>query len=190
MSDERIPADVQSLWQGQPGTGGAMSVDELRRRSRYVERRVGRRNLREYVAAAFMVLMFGWLAWIVPSPVLRVGNGLAVAAAVFIVYHLHSRGAARTMPADMALTSCLAFYRGELVRQRDLLRGAWKWGLLPLVPSLAVLMAGHFQAHPEGPLGIVLTTTGFLMFFVLVGELNRRAANKIQARIDALERNE
>ena len=55
MSDERVPADVQSLWQGQPASGGTMSLDELRQRSRRLTRIVSRRNLREHVAGALAV---------------------------------------------------------------------------------------------------------------------------------------
>ena len=94
------------------------------------------------------------------------------------------------MPADMALTSCLAFHRGELERQRDLLRGVWKWYLLPLVPGMILFCLGPVMARPEkASLAVAVSiAAGNLAFFVFIGELNRRAANKIQGRIDALER--
>jgi len=184
MSDERALDDVQGLWQSQPATGGTMSLDELRLRSQYVTRRVSRRNLREYVAAVIAAIVFGPMAWFAPLALIRVGSVLSLAGVAFVVYHLHRHGSAQAMPQEMGLTSGLAFYRQELERQRDLLRGVWKWGLLPLMPGLIVMA----QAHPEPTSGSVWLFAGIVAFFVLIGELNRRAAKKIQVRIDELER--
>jgi len=117
MSDERVPDQLQSLWQDQPAQATAMSHDELRQRSQWLTRRVSRRNLREYVAGAMALVVCGYLAWKVPLPLMRVGFVTSVPALVFIIYHLHRYGSARAMPTDMGLTSCLQFYRGELERQ-------------------------------------------------------------------------
>lgn len=188
MSDERVPADVQSLWQGQPASGGTMSLDELRQRSRRLTRIVSRRNLREHVAGALAVVVCGYLAWRVPLPMMRVGFVLSVPAVIFIVYHLHRHGAARAMPAEMGLAGCLQFHRGELERQRDLLRGVWKWYLLPLMPGLILVYLAAVLAHPEHAWRGVWLFAGTLVFFALIGEANRYVAKRLQARIDALER--
>ena len=189
MSDERVPHHLQSLWQDQPAEGRVMSLDELRYRSRRLTRIVYRRNLREYVAGAMVAVACGYLAWKAPLLLTRVGALLSVVGVIFIVYHLHRHGAARTMPEDMALTSCLQFHRSELERQRDLLRGVWKWYLAPLLPGLILFYLGPILAHPERASRGWWLLAGSLVFFVLIGELNRYAAKKIQARIDALERN-
>ena len=73
MSDVQPAGGVQDLWQGQPAEGGALSLDELRTRARWVERRIRRRNLREYVAAVVAVIGFGGGAWIAPTPLIRIG---------------------------------------------------------------------------------------------------------------------
>lgn len=188
MSDERVPDHLQSLWQDQPAQGRAMSSDELRHRSQRLTRIVSRRNLREYVAAAVVAIVFGYMAWKAPLPLMRVAGVVSVAAVIFIVYHLYRHGTARAMPADMGLASCLAFHRGELERQRDLLRGVWKWYLLPLVPGLILVCLATLLAHPEQASRAFWPAAGSLVLFVLIGELNRHAAKRIQARIDALER--
>jgi hypothetical protein len=189
MSDERVAADLQSLWQSQLAGSGAISLDDLRQGSRRLQRRVGRRNRREYVAAVIVALVFGPMAWFAPLPTLRVGSVLTLAAVMFVVYHLHRYGTAQAMPGEMALTSCLAFHRRELERQRDLLRSVWKWALLPLVPGMILMYLGPVLAHPEQTSRSLWLAAASLMFFVVIGELNRRAAKKIQASIDALERN-
>jgi hypothetical protein len=189
MSDGPVPERLQSLWQDQPVARVTMSLDELRQRARYLERRVDRRNLREYIASVIMLFMFGAIAWKVPLPMVRASAGLTLAATAFIVYHLSRHGTARTMPADLGLTGCVQFHRRELERQRDLLRGAWKWYLLPFMPGLILMYLGPVLAHPEHPWRAFWPFAGTIVFFVFVGELNRRAAIKIQAAIDMLERN-
>jgi hypothetical protein len=188
MSDERAPAHLQSLWQDQPAQIGALSTEELRHGSRRLVRIVGRRNRREYVAAVIVALVFGPMAWFAPLTLIRVGSVLTLAAVMFVVYHLHRYGAAQAMPAEMALTSCLAFHRHELERQRDLLRSVWKWALLPLVPGMLLIYLGPVLAHPERASRASWLAAATLVFFALIAELNRRVAKKIQARIDALER--
>ena len=188
MSDERVPDQLQSLWQDQPAQGKAMSSDELRHRSQRLTRIISRRNLREYVAGAMALVVCGYLAWKVPLPLMRVGFVMSVPALIFIIYHLHRYGSARAMPTDMGLTSCLQFHRGELERQRDLLRGVWKWYLLPLMPGMILVCLAPVLAHPEQASRAAWLFAGTLVFFALIGEANRYAAKRLQARIDALER--
>jgi hypothetical protein len=113
-----------------------------------------------------------------------------VAAVTFIVYHLHRYGSARVMPTEMGLTNCLQFHRGELERQRDLLRSVWKWYLAPLVPGMLPVYVGSALARPEHASRALWGLAGTVAVFVLIGDLNRRVANRLQARIDALERSE
>lgn len=188
MSDEPVHTDVQSLWQGQPAPGGTMSVDELRERSRRLTRIISRRNLGEYVAGVLAIACCGYLAWQVPLALMRAGFALALPALIFIVYHLRRHGSARAMPVEMALTGCLEFHRSELGRQRDLLRGVWKWYLLPLMPSMILIYLAPVLAHPEHAWRALGLFAGTLVFFWWIAEANRYAANRLQARIDALER--
>ena len=190
MSDERVPDHLQSLWQGQPAERGAMSLDELRHRSQRLARSVTRRNRREYVAAVLAIILGGYLAWKVPLALMRVGFVLSVPAVIFIVYRLHRDGTAGAMPVEMALTGCLQFHRAELERQRDLLSGVWKWYLLPLMPSMILVCLAPALARPEHAWRAVWFFGGSLVLFALIGEANRYAAKRLQARIDALERNE
>lgn len=189
MSDERVPAHVQTLWQDQPVEGGRMSLDELRYRSQRLTRIIGRRNTKEYAAGAVVIVMFGYMAFVLPLPIMRVGAAMSVAGAMFIIYHLHRHGTARAMPADLGLTSCLQFHRAELERQRDLLRGVWKWYLGPLIPGMILFYLGPLLAHPERAANTLWMFAGTVAFFALIGEWNRRVAKRYQAGIDALERN-
>ena len=187
MSGDQRPRDVKDLWQGQPADGTRVPLDELRRRSRRLERLVGWRNLREYIGAVVVVVGFGRVAWFAETPLIRAGACLWVAAAVFVAYHLHRWGSAQPMPEQMALTGCLQFHRSALERQRDLLRSVWKWYLLPCLPGLLVFNIGLALAHPERLSALITTAALVAPLTVVIVLLNTRGANRIQARIDALE---
>ena len=188
MSDGPVPERLQSLWQEQPVERLAISLDELQQRARYLERRVSRRNLREYVASVVVLFAFSWIAWIEPSSTARVGAVLTIVATIFVVFHLSQHGTARTMPADLGLTGGLQFHRRELERQRDLLRGAWKWYVLPFAPGLICIYLGAVLAHPERASRALWPAAATVLFMVAVSELNRYVAKKIQAKIDEIER--
>jgi hypothetical protein len=187
MTDPLPDRDLQALWQSQSPRENAISLDEIRERARHLERRVARRNRREYVAAAFVVSFYGWVMWVAPAATIRIGAGLAVAAAISIAYYLHRRGTATSLPADLGLRSALEFHRAQLERQRDLLRSVWWWGLLPFAPSLLVLEIGQALAQPERISRIIAFSVGIIVFMVALYELNRRAAAGIQRRIDRLK---
>ena len=188
MSDAPRARDMIRLWQAQPAAAGTLSIAELRRRSRRLERLVGWRNLSEYIGAAIGVCGFSIGAWSAETGVIRAGALLLVIAPAFIAYQLYRRGSVRRMPEALALTGSLQFHRSELERQRDLLRSVWLWYLLPWLPGAVVLSAGLAAAHPERIPGMRIYLMSVALLAVAVALLNRRGASRIQAWLDALER--
>jgi hypothetical protein len=185
--------DFQALWQSQPpgkDVGSAIALGEIRQMAQRLEHKVARRNRREYIAAAIVVAVFGWSMFTAPSVTLRIGAGLSIAAAIAVVYMLHLWGTARTLPSDLALTSALEFHRVQLERQRDLLRSVWWWYLLPFAPGLIVLEIGQALAHPERMPRIIAVSVLVMVSGVGIYALNRRAAARIQRRIDRLKENQ
>jgi hypothetical protein len=115
---------------------------------------------------------------------IRIGDVLAAAGIAFVVYYLHTRS---WIPAAAGDQACLEFYRSELVRQRDLLRGVWWWYLLPFVPGMLVITIGRVAAEPALAPGAAIGTLIALLLFLGIGKLNDLAAKKIQQDIDALD---
>jgi hypothetical protein len=189
MTGPLLDRDLQALWQSQSSREDAISLDVIRQRAQHLERRVSRRNRREYVAAAVVVGGYGWMMFVGSSITIRIGAGLAVAAAIVIAYNLHRRGAASPLPSELGLSSARDFHRAQLERQRDLLRSVWWWGLLPLAPSFLVLQIGQALGHPERISGLVAVSVLVIVVMVGIYELNRRAAAGIQRRIDQLKEN-
>jgi hypothetical protein len=188
---------LASAWRSQPVGRVEISLDQLHRRARNFGKQVLGRNLREYAASAVVVGIFGYYVWRFPAPLVRLGCALVIAGAFFVVHSLHQRGAASTVPVEMAFSTCLEFHRHQLERQRDLLSGVWTWYLLPFVPGMAVFLLGlllwtleqpHAPAHTRViMLAFSLTAAVCALAFVGVWKLNQWAARKLQREIDALD---
>ena len=168
-----------------------MSLDDIRRKAQKFDRTIRRRNGREYIAAAFVVAIFGYYIWHFHEWFLRIGSGLVIAGAVYMVWQLHRRGSAASEAADLGLTTGLAFYRKELERQHALLSSVWRWYLGPFVPGLAVITLGAAIANPAhspyawmfaGSYAVVVAIA-----FWLLARLNQRCADGLQGQIDELD---
>jgi hypothetical protein len=175
-----------------------MSAAELHLKAQKFEKRIWWRNLREYVASAIVIAGFGWYISLFHSTMTRTGCVWIIAATLFAMYTLHKSGGARTMPAELAFRTCVEFHRKELQRQRDLVRGVWWWGLLPLFLGLIVFSLGRLQeqalkepnasTHPgEMVINFALGMIVPALIFAGIWWLNHRAANRLQRRIDGLD---
>ena len=186
MTDEMKTDHLQALWQSQKLRETKISLAETRDRAWRLERHVSLRNLGEYAAAVVVVASFGWMLWVEPSRISRVGAGMVIAGTIFIVHQLRRRGSARRLPADLVARSALEFHCEQLARQRDLVRGVWAWYLLPLVPGLLVVQIGQALAHPERSSRIVVYCAVIVAGAAAVHYWNRRGATRLQQRIDRL----
>ncbi len=188
---------VRGVWLSQSSEFISISPEELRQASNRMTRRIFWRNLREYLATAFVVAIFGYYFYKFPTVLLRLGCGLIVVGSLLMVFQLYRNGSATSMAKGMNSKSCVDFHRAELLRQRDLLLSVWKWYLLPFVPGMCVFLLGLLQMVLQQPAsrfhyGLVAlwfgVSTVFLAgVFALVGKLNQMGAKKLQKEIDALD---
>ncbi len=191
MGNESSPNRLKELWQSQKTEGVPMSVEQIRMSAGKFQRKVGRRNVREYVAALVVTVFFAYDFVRADDLLVRIGFALVIAGTAFVVWQLHAQGSARKLPEDAVLTSFIDFQRRELIRQRDLLRSVWRWYLGPLIPGLVVLIAsfgranpGHLK-HPGLMVAIYAIAVGAV--FVGIAKLNGRAARRLQRQIDRLD---
>jgi Flp pilus assembly protein TadB len=187
MPNELPPKDLKTVWQNQDSEGIQMSIDEIRTKARSFERKIRRRNLREYIAAAFIAAGFAFFAWHSPSPIIRLGNLTVAVGALFFAYQLHLRGSSRTQPKEMGTMGGLDFYLGQLERERTLLDESWKW-MIWLIPGMIVLMAGVIANGWIGKAAPFLAITclwiGIWLWMML--SRNKRRARALQQEIDEL----
>jgi len=185
VANELPPDDLKNLWQSQRVEPVQMSLEEIRRKAEKFHRRIRHRNLREYGASILVLGAFSYYIWKFPD--LRLGSALIIAATLYMVSQLRKRGAATTVPASMALGTCLDFHRRELERQRDLVRGVWKWYLLPFVPGLLAFIAVPILHAPPSKWirGLPFVLLSVVSFYA-IWRLNQRAADRLQRQIDDL----
>jgi hypothetical protein len=168
-----------------------MTLAEIYQRARTFETKVRRRNAREYIACAIVILAFLPVLFHRASWMMQAGGALTIAATVIVAWQLHRRGAARRLPeGDETL---VAFHREELMRQRDALRSIGRWYLAPFIPGMILLLMGRwFQSHaPHRPVGldhliILLCSAIVALVFLVIWLLNQRGADRLQRRIDQL----
>ena len=184
---------LRDLWTSDQGEKFTMSVSELTAKSNHFHARIKWRNITEYIAAALVIGVFGWIAFLVPVWSIKIGSILIVAAALYISWKLHEIGGASN-PSDLITGQSLAsHHRDALVRQRDALRSVWRWYLLPFAPGTLVFTLGTaLETATQIPLGAALSSGGISLgviaaVFYGVHALNAHAAKKLDAEIDLLD---
>lgn len=187
MSEVENP--VQKLWQDQPVEGIKMSLEELRRRAGKFERRIRRRNMREYVASLIAVGLFVYFIATAHDWLQRVTDVLFIAAMLWIVVALHRKGSAKSLPEGVDTLSGLRFYRAELERQYQVVKNVWWWYLAPMVPGFVVLTIGYgwMHPHPAGWVKIVVMDVAVTGLFVWVWRMNQKAARCLERMIQELK---
>ncbi len=187
MASEWMPDDPSTLWREQPRLHSLpLLAAEVRKMAEVLEKRVWRRNAREYFGGAIGAAAYAFYLVKTPDWWEKVGAFGVLAGVAFVGRRLYRHGAASTIPEDLALHDGLQFHRRQLERQRDLLRGVWTWYLLPLVPGLVILLAA-LGRHPRKFWPALFTGVLAAAFFFFVGRLNWRAADKLQREIDRLD---
>jgi hypothetical protein len=169
------------------GTLPAGIAGDLPARLGTFERAIERRNRREMAAGLLAMTVFAFYAWLFDSVLVRLGCALVIAGMAFVLWQLQRRAAGARLPPERWGAPCGDFYRGELVRQRDALRSAWAWYVLPMIPGTVVFFGGIAQSFPEARVTVTLTAALPATMLLVIMIWNRRVAKRIGERIDALD---
>jgi hypothetical protein len=168
-----------------------MSIAEVHAKASAFQSKIFWRNIREYAAAAIVVLFFGYRFACTADTFIRAGMALIIAGTCYLVWQLHVRGSSSELPSEAGLSSFIDFQRRQLIRQRDMLAHLWSWYLGPLVPGLVVLMVAIGRLNPRHlPYVWLMTALNLgivLAVFLGVAWLNKRAARSLQRQIDELD---
>jgi hypothetical protein len=186
----------RALWQSMPTDIIVISAEEMRLRAVKFEKRVRSRNLREYIACGFVVVVFCWYATFSSTTILwPIANLIIVLATIYVGFSLHQKGKAAKTPAGGSVPSLIDFHREALVRQRDALKTVWRWYLLPFAPGLVLWFAAMWIGHGgEAPrpaafaTALVMTFVFGAMVFVAILLLNLLGAARLQRMIEDLDR--
>ena len=78
MTDFLQDAGLRALWQDSDAALSPLPLDEIKRRAAQLGDTIQRRNRREYVAAAIVVIAFALYAVILPGTMIKVGSALTL----------------------------------------------------------------------------------------------------------------
>jgi len=188
MPNDEMKDDLRTQWQSQPPEGGRMSLEEVRAKAVQFQKRLRKRNIREYSA---MVLAIGMAiplgVFLRAFPLVLVAMVLVIAGTLVIAYQFRKRMSTRSFTAAAASMSCLEFYRRELERQRDANLSIWSWYILPMLPGTAMMLIAMAFIRGLGPVVSLVYAVLFTIAFIVTGKLNKRAARRLQEKIDELQ---
>lgn len=83
--------------------------------------------------------------------------------------------------------STLTRYRAELMRQRDALRSIFGWYIAPFLPGFLLIYGSVFLDPEVDRLWVAIPAAGTVAFLAWVLHVNRRAADCIDAELQALD---
>jgi hypothetical protein len=181
---ERTPdTNIETAWQQQPRETPPLSVEDIRAKALHVDARVRRWRSAGAVALIAAVIAEIVQVWIGRDLVERSGDLLTIAALLYIAYEYRKH--ARSAPERLGRTTCVDFYRAQLVHEHDLAGQSSRY-LLPFVPGVTlsllhgVIGEGLTTVHR---IGVVVVG---LALFAGVAWVNARTTQKLQREIDTI----
>jgi hypothetical protein len=164
-----------------------LELSQIPRAAQKLAKTIRRRTVVGSAITLFESVSFGWLVFIVPDPMQRIGCWLVVAAMMYLFGQLFARRA-REVPLETHSFVCASAYRAELERQRDFHRGLWFWSrLLVMLPGPLLFCAGGMAARPDRTRGFVSIAVVIIALCIIAVPLNLRMALKYQANINELD---
>ena len=182
---------LRALWQRQSGSSFSMEPDEIQRRLSRFQADLRDMKIIVYTLCPCCAVWFAyWLTFTRQAIITRVGLLLIVLGMSFWVGQvwLYNRDRQKALANSDAAgqTSCIEFYRAELVRRRNFNRGGWLWSrLLALYAGLFFGMWEPLRGSNAAPRVINLLTVSILA--TLSVWLSYRKSRKLQQKIDAID---
>lgn len=176
---------LRALWQSGAAEIAPLPIAEIKRRAGKLSDSVARRNRREYIAIGIVAAVFALYAIILPGYWLKIGSLLVIAGTLFVGWQL-ARRSSRPDP-DAEAADVRTYYRARLVTEEHMLARVGRWYLAPLIPGLAVFLAGISRVANLSPLSFAILVAVHALVFLGIWWLNRRTAAILRdqiARID------
>jgi hypothetical protein len=177
---------IQTIWKSQPVETSSITVEQLRARAARFEAGTRRRNRIDFVSFALVAPLFGIGAVTPQNALVRAG---ALLLTLWAAIGLHSARRFHRLAARRATDSngstCVAWYRQQLERQRDVALSR-PWGIALAVPGFGLLLSGYVDAGVPGTLSVILAGSGlFLGVWAIVQ--GRILAAGWQQELDSLQ---
>ena len=182
--DNNADIAVWMVWQQQEREEPPMSIDQIRVKAERLDTKRSRWATLTALLFILIVIVEALQIWMQEALLERAGDALTIAALVYVAYRFRRQRAAAP-PVALGTTNCVAFYRAELARQRDISKDSLGY-LLPFVPGVALALLGRRLGERSLSQTIAIITFGIALF-VGAALWNTHTARQLQDEIDALD---
>ena len=148
--DDHKDVDLQAMWNDDSDTAPAFSAADIHKRAR---RRQLMSDIDFYGGCVFLVILLsivGWGLLRIPDGLMRLSLFMMALSGAFIIgfYAYHRRVDKRISSNPSG--ACLPYYKAYLERRIWLMRRAWAWMLVSMIPgvALALYSVNHLIRHP------------------------------------------
>jgi len=179
--------ETKPLWSSPAVESGELSVQQLQRDASSFRKMIIWRNVREYAAGVTAIAAFGYAAWALPNGiVMRFGCALLVLGTLVVMLQLHRHVSFETRLSEQPSLPYAAYFRQQLVRQRDAMRSVSRWYIGPIVPGSIVFLWGIPRPNPADFPWVAASI--FFILMLAITTMNDAAASQLQQKIDELDR--
>lgn len=183
--------ELKKLWRQLPLRGPELSaaqvISAMQTKMIKFRRSLLSRDIRELVACAVVMIIFGFYFFNERTPVVRLGWLIVIGSAVFIAWKLiHARRTTRPAPPDATVVESLRAELNAVRAQSRLLGSVLWWYLLPPIIGLLVATWGmKVNLHAKIPVTLV-----FIAVYGFVYWLNQWTRSKhllpMEAQLESL----
>jgi hypothetical protein len=183
--------ELKELWQQQPlrePPSAAQLISAMQSKTTELRRGLVARDLRELVASALVIIIFGIFFFTAyRTPISRLGDLIVIGSAIFIAWKLiHTRRITPPAPPGATIIESLRAELNSVRAQSHLLRSVLWWYLLP--PGIGVLVATwglQANLHAKIPVSLVIIAVYAFVYWV-----NQWARSKqllpVEAQLESL----
>jgi hypothetical protein len=181
---------TQELWQLQALEAPCVSAAYMRHLASDLALRTRIRRDSSYAIGVLGVLYLAWYSWrhLQHRPVMVAGLTLTMLALIYMAFRRRRLAFAAQVPEDAGALDSWSFYRLELERQRDALRGHWRSWIPPVAPGLLTVLAAFILELDPIPWALVAVETILIISGLSLGvALEEWSARRLQREIEALD---
>jgi len=184
--------ELKKLWQQQPlrdPPSAAQLISAMQNKTTQLRHGLRARDLRELVACAFIIIVFGYFFFNERAPVSRLGWLIVVGSSIFIAWKLvHARRTTPPAPPGATIVESLRAELNSVRTQSRLLGSVLWWYLLPSGTGLLIATWGMPISLPAK----IPSTLVFIGVYGFIYWLNQRARAKqllpLEAQLESLLR--
>ena len=171
--------ELKNLWQQQPLREPKISradlISAMQKQATQLRRILAARDLRELVACAIVIVVFGCFFFFLHArePMVRLGDLIIIGGTIFIAWKLiYTRRANPPAPPGATTVESLRAELNSVRAQSRLLGSVLWWYLLPLAIGLFVSTWGSSSGNLGGKIGYTIFV---IVLYAFIYWLNQRA---------------